>query len=203
MYYICKLSEIPFVAGPSLSQILLTKIKEDLKTLALHSSATLLAQIPKSFTLIPKSVSEASHCEGILFAPSVRSDSHAMTNLFSMYEVRIICLWTWHQRRVNSCEATQAFGPERRRFILLILIPPSLIWFQHWEMPLIRKSSVMIFPLCFFSPAALRAPNVLPSVSLRRFCSLASGTGVTSPSRPNLLTRAVLYFSLSCHSSCP
>lgn len=57
-------------------------------------------------------------------APSVCSDSHAMTNLFSMYEVRIICLWTWHHRLVNSCEATQAFGREAQR----VFFPPSSLF---------------------------------------------------------------------------
>lgn len=39
----------------------------------------------------PESVSESCHREGILFV-RLDSDSHALTNLFSMYEVRIICL---------------------------------------------------------------------------------------------------------------
>lgn len=44
----------------------------------------------------PRSMSESCHCEGIPFVRLHRpfdSDSHALTNLFSMYDVCIICLW--------------------------------------------------------------------------------------------------------------
>lgn len=134
-------------------------------------------------------------------APSVRSDSHAMTNLFSMYEVRIICLWTWHHRLVNSCEATQAFGREAQRFPPLPPFLPLCFDFSiekcHWSENPAWLSSPSV------SSHRLHALKVLPSLSLRPFVLLASGTGVTSPSLPSFLTMAVLYFFLSCNSSCP
>lgn len=91
-------------------------------------------------------------------ALTVLLDSHAMTNLFSMYEVRIICLWTWHHWLVNSCEATQTLG---RGTIFFFFPFPFCFDFSiekcHWSG---NSPWLLSSPAFFHRPSGL---NVLPS----------------------------------------
>lgn len=98
---------------------------------------------------------------------TVQLELQVMTDLFSMYEVGIICLWTWHHWLVNSCKATQTFG----RFFFLL---PFLLGFQHWEMPLIKKS-LHYFYLSLLSNSQFLSCMLLTSCPIRLSGILSMG----------------------------
>ncbi len=94
---------------------------------------------------------------------TVRLDLPVMTDLFRVYEIDIICLWTWHHLLVNSCEATQAFGREALRAFpppLFALIPAfrnSIDRRKENSLQLLSTSSI---------PALFRFLSHSPSVSI-------------------------------------
>lgn len=104
-----------------------------------------------------------------------------MTDLFSMYEIDIICLWTWHHWLVNSCEATQTFGREALRVFFLLF----WLWFQHWEMPL-TKIILCNFYLCISSTHSHCVS--IASVLSCLFPAWGSGGGVDSTHLPRPLS---------------
>lgn len=77
------------------------------------------------------STSASCHSSGILSVTvlTVHLDLPLMIDLFSMFEMDIICLWTWHHWLVNSCEATQFW---QRCLWVFFLLRFSLL-LQHRE----------------------------------------------------------------------